>query len=262
MANDNDLRKFQQNFADAILRSNVPSYFKEALIPASKVTDPSDIINVHATGYKLRLTEALGETFEACWWVLGDELFFQICEKYVACNDSSSYNLSNYGENFPSFLHELSETGEFPFLTDLARFEWRFKEVFHLPQESCTSNLSVAAGQDFSLRFPSAFQVFDANYPVYDLWQKRVGAQSDAQNEFERAHERLDESVLFYKKEGKIYIKKLSKAERQLYVGLLSGTSVFTVLSSGENIFNEADVQDSFAFLTSEGLIKQIIPVR
>jgi hypothetical protein len=49
---------------------------------------------------------------------------------------STSYNLSDYGASFPDFVegqafNSLNLSSDAPFLGDLARYEWEFKNLFH-----------------------------------------------------------------------------------------------------------------------------------
>ena len=95
--------------------------------------DSNAAVGVYRTGHIVRLTEALGETFEAVWWVAGDEHYFQLAKEFLLAHPSASYNLSDFGISFPNFLDKRQPFSDLPFLADLARFEWLFKEVFHLP---------------------------------------------------------------------------------------------------------------------------------
>ncbi|MFX5734457.1 DNA-binding domain-containing protein, partial [Acinetobacter baumannii] len=81
-------------------------------------------------GYRARLTEALGETYEAVWRVLGDEEFFSATRSFIAEEPSRSYNLSDYGQRFPDFLSARYQQ-EAGFLGHLAHLEWAFKSCFH-----------------------------------------------------------------------------------------------------------------------------------
>ncbi len=115
----------------------------------------ADAVDVYRGGYPARMTEALGETFEACWRILGD------------------HNLSDYGRSFSDFLLKRFKNCA-PFIGDLGNLEWSFKEIFHAaPHAGLTANnLSVAVKENSILIFGSAVQVLSFKHSPHGLWMR------------------------------------------------------------------------------------------
>ena len=167
------LKQYQQLFNQATNKGpqdEFPSSLIQSLTPGGTLTSP-DALNVYSNGYIVRLTESLGETYEAVWWVCGDEDFFQLSRNFILANPSTTYNLSNYGQQFPEFMDYVAPFPDLPFLGDLARFEWIFKELFHTAQHTSVGPdriLSVAQDPNLCFHFGQAVCLFTSPYGVYE----------------------------------------------------------------------------------------------
>src|SRR6476619_4133535 len=96
---DKEKLKYQQFYNYIAGHSEVPMGY----IPGGHLSE-KEAFEVYALGYKARLTESLGETYESIWKFAGDQIFFEVCEDYISRQSSISYNLNDYGFTFPDFL--------------------------------------------------------------------------------------------------------------------------------------------------------------
>ncbi|EPG74154.1 PF09836 family protein [Leptospira fainei serovar Hurstbridge str. BUT 6] len=164
---------FREQFANSILTSNWKNPLRKEILPAARLNDVS-ALEIYSSGYTVRLTEALSEIFETVWRVLGDEEFFAVAETFLHNVPSISYNLSNYGKEFPAYLER-----KFPkilFLKELAEFEYLFAQLFHRPAgPTVDPKHSLEGKEPGDLRFIfSDTAIFLKNdFPVYGLWKKR-----------------------------------------------------------------------------------------
>lgn len=170
---------------------------------------------IYQKGYKARLTEVLGDTFEATWWALGDELFFSFANEFISNIPSRSYDLSDYGIEFPQFIESQVISSEIPFLSDLARFEWLFKTVFHEP-DIVDLKLDVATllseDPDAKINLNRQVHFFSSKYSVYDIWKKRAGeVASIAELNWEK-----NQYLILFKKNNQIHSVQLDMAEYDL----------------------------------------------
>ena len=97
---------------------------------------------VYKMDYILRLSDFLGDRFEACWKVLGDEDFLKSAEDYINQTPSKFKSLALYGETFCDFLHKKYQD-EFPFLRRLAKLEWEYNQYFNSAFETKTIDLAL-----------------------------------------------------------------------------------------------------------------------
>lgn len=228
--------------------------FVRSVTGGGKLT-PAEAVGIYRNGYPARISEALGETYEACWRMLGDEAFLRACSVYARKIKSTSYNLSDYGKSFPDFLHKRFHR-EAPFIRDLARLEWSFKELFHAaPHAGLTpSSLSFAVKDNSVLMFGSAVQLLSFNYRVHGLWTRD---RSDA-TPLRRTDWEGREQVLLYRGGGTpVLSHRLAAPEASALRFLLKGRPLAQALAAAKGL-DEAAARDLFSFLSEARIITEV----
>ncbi len=213
--------------------------------------------HIYRRGYVVRLIETLGETFEAVWWVLGDEAFYDVCQRYINLHPSSFYDLSDYGHDFPAFLQESVDLAEFPFLYDLARFEWLFKDIYHASNPDPVSMERVQEmlqTEDFRVHFVKAMDIFESPYSVYEFWSRRkeVGAQR------EDIVWRKPESLLIYKKQMQVVVHRLGFVGAQVLLEMKEGLSITEALGDFANSLTPEKITQLFHMMMEAGIIEDV----
>lgn len=163
--------EFRKIFSSALLKKEEGPLLSDQVLPGGKL-DTNSAIAVYQNGYLARFTEALGEKYETVWKVLGDEDFFETAKTYIEDHPSHSYNISNYGENFPNFLRE--NFSEHPLLAEIADFELHVFRIFHLSQngvDHLKNSFPQNETEDLKVTFHGSVQFLEYSYPVYDLWK-------------------------------------------------------------------------------------------
>lgn len=204
------LNKLQETYLSAI-KGERSKDFMDSILPIGKL-DKQDCINIYARGYTARLTEALGETFEATWWVLGDDDFLALCKDFISITPSFYFDLSEYGSDFPDFLKRQPQIQEIPFLYDLASFEWAFKNIFHSPNfvfDNQKLLASISTGVDFSLSLSKSALLFESEFPVYEIWKERA-KPVDSLSHLDFS---TPEKLLLYKRNSQVFIRALTVDE-------------------------------------------------
>jgi hypothetical protein len=212
-------------------------------------------VDVYRGGYPARLTEALGETFEACWRVLGDEDFFAAAKDFIARTPSLTHNLSDYGEGFPEFLESRPDAEHAPFLGDLARFEWTFKGLFHVKPHAVLDPavLAAKAHPDSVLRFGGAVRLLSLRHRVHAIW----GRDRSDDTPLEASEWTGAERMILYKKEANpIFIRELTAPEHAALTGLSAGRRLGDALAAADGL-DAAGAQALFAFIAEAGLVAE-----
>ena len=198
------LSEVQNIFMDSL---HSDSSLAISLIDPMLNLSPQKCIDIYKRGYIARLTEALGETFEASWWVLGDEDFFKITRSYIQTTPSNEYDLSDYGKDFPLFLQLQNKLiTDLPFIFDLARFELIFKDIFHKPNVQDTGLHKLAADhfeRIFSLSTSAA--LFESEFSVYQIWKHKNKDIESLDTISLSSHQRL----LIYKQNSQVHVLTL-----------------------------------------------------
>jgi hypothetical protein len=226
-----------------------------AVTGGGKLT-PADAVEVYRSAYPARLTEALGETYETCWRVLGDEGFFAAARGYIARNPSRSHNLSDYGEAFPEFLESLPIAQRAPYLGDLARLAWTFKELFHAHPHAGLEPavLAAKARPESILRFGPALRLLALNYRVYGIFRRDNADDTPIADADWTGVQRL---MLYKKSDNPIHVRELTVPEFSALSGLAAGRPVREALAGADGL-DEAGAAELFGFLAASGLVTAI----
>lgn len=236
--------------------SNQKSGTIEGVIPCRKLTT-TQAIGVYQTAYRVRMTEALGETFEVVWWCLGDEPFFDICREFILANPSTSYNLADYGVKFPDFLEVKAVSKEMPFLKNLAEFEWQFKEIFHGPEEKSLAQefwSQLAEFEKPKIKFTAQMKLFSYPYGIRNIWRSFKNSQD--QNLFEKPEWQDSQDFLLYKNNHEVFLKDLGSSEYTFLTRLSQGLAIDDAATG--MALDEKGITDLFEFLFSHNLVANI----
>ncbi len=257
------LKQYQQLFSQAAHRADheSPPYRLVAAITPGGSLLSTDSLEVYRHGFIVRLTESLGDIYEAVWWVTGDDEFFRLAKMFILSRPSQAYNLSSYGHEFPEFLRMERPLPDLPFLPDLAQFEWLFKDIFHTKQHESVSQEAISTiTQEGNIQFtfgPSV-HIFSAPFTVYDLWKLR-GTCHDGRPPVEWDH---PQHLLLYKKGDQIFVNELDKVEYMLLEQLISGSTLEQSLTEAAALFPDLDqeqISKLFQVIFHTGIIQNII---
>jgi hypothetical protein len=232
--------KFQSFFDRLVVGAETPTSF----VPAGTLT-AEEAFYVYSQGYIARLTEALGETYESIWRFLGDENFFDLCETYIQQNPSKFYNLSAYGENFPEFV----ASDNFPFLQDLARFNWLHQSLFHQKTETGMTGeqLQAVLQESSRLSFVSSFCFFKTEWNVFEIWQA-------LKNEQEPLPEKISQTLCLYKQDDQVYVQVFRGEAHAPLLALQQNQKLSEAFSQSDTVV----VTELFAFFSDTQIIKQL----
>jgi hypothetical protein len=94
---------------------------------------PQERLDIYRNAYRLRLIEALADTYAMLERALGDEDFAALGARFVAAHPSVHRSIRWYGAELAEFLERTAPYTEYPVLAELARFEWTLAAVFDSP---------------------------------------------------------------------------------------------------------------------------------
>jgi hypothetical protein len=183
-----------------------------------------------------------------------------LAKEFILTHSSASYNLSDFGKSFPDFLAKTQPFSDLPFLADLARFEWVFKEIFHLPPHTRLTPDHLQQhplSANLRLSFGPSVRLFQSSYSVYEIWKLRGTKQSS----LPEATWNQPQYLLCYKQDQQVYIKHLNQPEYQILEFLLSGCGIDEALTEtlqAHPDLGEATVTNLFATLTQTGILTGI----
>lgn len=215
----------------------------------------AEAVEVYRGAYPARLTEALGETFEACWRVLGDEDFLSACAEFARLVPSKSHNLSDYGRSFPGFLL-VKHSAHAPFIGDLGRLEWEFKELFHKAPHHGLKADELAAKATASSRFAlgTATALLRLEHRVLEIWRRD---RKDETAITEKDWTGL-QHVLLYKHDGnEVMTVEVDEPSYHVLTALSDGVTLEEALATAEDM-DQARTTNLFQFMATNGLIERL----
>lgn len=257
MKKKQSLEDWQSNFLGHL--SSFDSEFADQVVPIGKMT-PEECCFVYKRGYRARLIETLGDTFEATWWVLGDEDFLKLAQDFVDNIPSRSFDLSDYGAEFPAYLDQHPVSNEIPFVPTLARFEWQFKELFH--SESITPDIDAlvkafSENESRSLALHCSCRIWNAPHSVYEIWKRRGEDISQVQD----INWDSPQQLLLYKFDQKVHVKEITRGQREFLLAFERGSSLGDAADSILSKSGEMDPSIIQKFFAEFGPLGILVPI-
>ncbi len=194
------------------------------LLNPQRGTPGEDRLAVYATGYLVRMREALAEVYEAVAHVLGEEEFSSLAKAYAARYPSHDYNLSLAGRHLPDLLNSSPLSRDPPFLPDLARLEWQGCEAFHAFHQPPMdlrqfATLPLEAWGEACVVFQPSVGVIESAWPILDLWTARQQPRDRVSVELINRPQR----ILVFRRGVQVACALLDAAQHQVVTALLAG---------------------------------------
>ncbi len=224
---EQSLENWQRDFFQAL---TLASPFTSRVKPIAQLT-PEKSFFIYQRAYFARLMEALGSNYPATWWLLGDADYLRLARKYVHSHPSENFDLSDFGAQFSAFLRAEGAHESTPFICDVADFELLFRRVFHAPSvmtgfnEQAASPAStsssaasirlaeklqqIESNADHVVKFQSSVQLFQSDFAVYEIWQRREQDIASLQT----VDWQVGESLLLYNEDQRVHVMPLNAVE-------------------------------------------------
>jgi hypothetical protein len=254
-----NLETVQMNLVHAIKGAPINAATAAIIRPGGSIADAESSLDIYRLAYLARMTEAIEESFAVTARSLDWQIFQQLCENYINSYPPSSYNLAHYGDEFPSFLRNITWL-PIP-ISEIARFDRCYFELFHtedprpIPPEDFELLSENPRG---SLKFASGFRLFFSNFAVHSYWSDMTrGIEADFS-----AVQAKEEFLAVYRFDKGIYVRPLTASQYHICDCLIKGDSIEKALevdfADGE--VAEASVSDLFKFLVNSGVVEVIVP--
>ena len=133
-------------------------------------------LGIYSEGYRARLGEALAVSYPVLHTYLGDAQFEKLSLAYIAAHPSHFRSIRWFGDQLADFLRENPPFEAFPYLAELAQFEWGMTLVFDaanepvITLEELESISSEAWSEMYFIAHPSV-KLLSLSWNVVTLWQ-------------------------------------------------------------------------------------------
>ena len=136
---------------------------------------PEHRLFIYSHAYKAMLLETLTEDFSVMHFMVGDQLFEDICLKYIDHNPSSHPSLRYFGSKMSCLLKESSDFSNIVPAIEMAEYEWAFNDVFDAPDKKAVTfdNVATIAPEAWTtLRFElqPSFRIHKHKWNTAAVW--------------------------------------------------------------------------------------------
>jgi len=248
-------KDFNLQFVKAI--SSGATDFTDELI--SQIKDGAKLsaagaLEVYREDYEARLTESLRNTYRAIQSLIGDEDFNILSKDYIRSFTSTSPDLDDYGNQLSDFIKTHSLISDYIFLSELAHFEWNFREIFHLEQSlglTAQDLLGVLLqSENELLQMAASARVLQYNFLITSLY-----AMKDSDTEVEPFDFEMPQFILMYKNGVSVKTQVLSQAQADIARNIMDLSSLKASFQNTSADTDPQEIHKLFQILGMERLI-------
>jgi len=167
------LRQLQRELQSHLLGE--PSSIADAIADAPPLS-VADRLGIYGNAYRVRLIEALDDTYPVLHALLGDEVFVALGEDFVSAHPSVHRSIRWYGRELSEFLSRCPPYAEQPILAELALLEWTLAEVFDAADAEPTpraalSAVDASAWSELQFEFHPSLRRLHLRWNTAAVWQ-------------------------------------------------------------------------------------------
>ncbi len=238
------LSEFQDRFRQAIVTGAEDQKLSTFLVHAERM-------DAYLGGYPARFEEVLREMYEAVYEIVGHHTGHELSHAYARRYPSTSYNINKIGAHMSDFLaNEFAPAIKWPFLPDLAHFEFCQTESFHaeLLPSVLQKDLADCFPTDLAnamFQFQPSVFVISSPYALLDIWKSKKKKRD------------RPTTVLIYRVEFDVRVAEIAKEEGNLIKLLQEGVTLSSAIEKVSEL-TEEKLSQSVANWMALGLIVAI----
>ena len=173
-----------------------------------------DRLAIYRNAYQIRLIDALHETYPVLHSLLGDEVWVELGEAFVAEHPSIFRSIRWYGRQMPAFLAAREPFSGEPVLAEIALLEWTLSEVFDSRDappldRSALSAIDPAEWVSLRFEFHPSLRKLTFNWNTAAVWKAMSADETPPQPE------RASAAVqwLLWRRDLQNYFRSMNAAE-------------------------------------------------
>lgn len=153
-------------------------------LTGNRYLTPVEQLEIYREQFWLRHTQALVEDFPGVGGILGQRAWESLAERYLSAHPPTSFTLRNLGEKLPEFVTHDSSLEHQQLVTDMARLEWAYVELFDAEDPPPLDAAELSRFGDDALggarlRVSPGVRLLRLDYPVVELRKRILLASSD-----------------------------------------------------------------------------------
>ena len=239
------LQTVQTDFQDYILHGNKEQPAIVGLISDDFGLPAAERLALYYDAYRLRLCEALSESFKKTRTYVGDDTFSELCLGYIDRHPSRNRNLRWFGDVFAAFVG--AALPDYPVVAELAAFEWALGLAFDAANAPVLTarevqGLGADDWEQVGFGVPPSLQALNLHWNAPGIWLALDQEASPPQAElFEQGR-----TWVIWRKDLQAHFRSVDAYEALALRGLAQGKS-FAAVCAEAAALAEADITPHIA---------------
>ncbi|NRP69413.1 hypothetical protein ILFOPFJJ_00279 [Ensifer psoraleae] len=168
--------------------------------------DPARRFNIYRNNTLVSLTTTLKAVFPVTVRLLDERYFSYVAGRFTRSSPPREPRLSRYGAGFAPFLANFEGTADMPFVSEVARLEWKIAEALDAPLERPSTLIELyerLSSGSFVLFLQPSLRLVLCRWPALSIWAAHQhGGEPDRLADLNREPERIalwrhDDTVRF-----------------------------------------------------------------
>lgn len=196
-------------------------------------------LHIYASGYRLRLKEAISTDFDKLFSYLGDELFEQLMDEYIDRYQSQHPSLRYYSQHICELLSSQKPFSDYPELLELAQIEQQFNHSFDAADCEPMSIEHIAqiapeAWAELNIQFHASMTLLNLQKNTFAIWKALSDEEHPPEAIIEPSH------WIIWRKQLVSQYREVSEAESAILTLAINGGN-FTQLCEAMLAFSDEE---------------------
>lgn len=240
------LAKVQRDFCHFILGHGHDDFMQHM-----KTTNDSKerLLNIYYNNIFSAHHRSLELDYPLVFSIIGGELARLLAHEYVEKSLPCMGALSDWGAGFTSFIQRYDGVSQWPYLQEIAQFEWAKHIAYGSPEDPLLTKddmkkLVEPEQKDIRFQFQKSCQLLAFYYPIKDI------IEAHEQDKAQKAAQMTGSSyALVVKHQGIIKVYWLTAALFAFINRLIEGQDMEVAYAAAQVLESNFDVQQAFQFL-------------
>jgi hypothetical protein len=203
----------------------------------------ADRLAIYRNAYRVRLIDALHETYPVLHGLLGDQAWVELGHDFVAGHPSVFRSIRWYGRELPCFLAGNAPYDSAPILAEVAALEWTLSEVFDAHDaeplsRAAFSTVDPSAWGGLTFEFHPSLRRLSLSWNTAAVW-KAMSADETPPSAQRAAFEA---TWLLWRQNLQNYFRSMSAAERVAIDSAIRGRSFGEICEDLNSLLPEEEI--------------------
>lgn len=238
------LHKLQQSFAADIWEpglNRLDGVILDGRFPADR------LFQVYRNNFWIATEDALSAIYGVVKRLVGDQFFTLLVDHFLRSYPPRFGNMLQLGSDLPVFLSDFKLTENLPYLSDIARLEWAYHEVFHArgTRPFNTQTLATIPSQKIPLLhfdISSSSRLVNSIFPIFEIWCVNL---PDYKGDQTVDLDTGGDSVLLTRPDLVVELQKLEPADARFLQSLATGGSLDKATKAALNVSKNFNLEQA-----------------